>query len=745
MAQPTQKPTANTSAWNAFNSDAAEWCGGYGENDLPASLIAGCKRSTFIWALMTSAYNGNGGDGFLSNAASSKNSSSGVVNSYIDGLGNGSGYYNDARDRIEKLDTQHYSGGGMVIGCSYVWDDGPGITWGTQCSDLAMWDTKVHLGGATATDTYDTATEARLNCLLRCPTVDTSKADSNYHKWVRASRARASQNDESGWVPQENSAGDSMNGDTQAALSRRGAWCFSRPSDTQTVTRTKVTESDLPGATYPYLWRTEVADGTGTTHPGPTQFTPQTAGDVKTPYGQLLDNAAASETEPTATQIAIAGNATDAADHGKVTLTDSNKQWLAEGAVLNVTERTYYAYLSHYTRTEQPQKCTQIRGWAFTYSRWEDVTMTQGAWAGCGTTGTDWVNNGAFTLSEDYYIQAQTPELTNFFQAVSNHCNADGYALARGATNGRGTAIEQVANNDSSKNWSGSLLSAKITGTGAGDSPANHALWGAAGSDARGTGGAGFYDKECAYEGVKADGGPESTMQTDFRDNEFHDFAVDLYQPKAQGVVQEDAGQAVTTTVTRWLLGTPQVAQLENQGTFSMKNQAGEPMFSQGSEVAASPTTGQQMAPVQKDWDTAPFQSRNLSITAGQSSTFRVAANWPSRAARPQVFTVKWEYTPTVQNTLPTTVGFSAGGTRYYELTVEGARIQGKVNGKFGADESPATYGLQTANTGTGTSNKIDVPLYYGSDLDSSYQWKQDPHTYSPFYSSVRFVRAAGD
>lgn len=557
----------------------------------------------------------------------------------------------------------------------------------------------------------------------QCPTRDTSKPTSNVLHWVRPSRS----------------------GDVIPAKyntdAKRGDYCFYR-HDNAHHTRTFTWSGTTPGTVYDYDWQCVVAKGT-TTHAGPTAFQPQPSTVVYTPLGLQMQQDASNNTNVTASQVSTYDPQKNSADRCHSTLTANNKTWLAEGDVLNVQQFTQRAAIDHDWVRKVPQTCDNSRDWDFKYDGTPgDATMTAGAWsppcdANAGRNGSGWSDSGAVkNTSDTYYLTTQTPELTGLWQSISEHANSGstsalGHADALTSNNGRGTGITDVSNGDPSHHWSGSAVTASINAP-SGRSPAAYLVWGAGASDPKGTNTVGFFDKEAAYNGVKQAQAGSGAFQTQFRDNTPRPYVTDLYVPKAEGVVHGDFGTALSTTVSRWNLGTPYPGNVSNSGTFSMQGSGGQQFF--GSSTAAAPT--------EKDWTVTTGSAQKWGQVSGQVNQFLTAADWPSDAGKPQVFSVKWEYAPTVDNTIPTTVGYNAGGVPAYTTSVVGVPVQGKVqNMSNGAASSPALFNEQELYTGTGSTNSLDGVLYWGTALNASNQWTQRPDQFSPYYNGLQFVR----
>lgn len=651
----------------------------------------------------------------------------------------------------------------------------------TSCNDYAWWNTHVRKSGASGGDRYRTEAAAKTGCLAVCPN-QTDARPGRVGGYINKSTA-------------------DTNNNNAVSAAELGAFCFYKAPDNEdfketqtavydTITDTRAETNNQPLADY--AWRTSVASGTDVRPAGTQNITAQSEA-MYTPYGDWLNtrsNAGGESTDPWPSKAAAAAmNAGKV--HKIITLQEDgsvkNKTALAQGAVANVNEHTTYAPMIVDTRTYQPKRNwrwqRRTTSYSFSWSQGTSRTrssantctrLTPGTWTTPGgTTGSaaacnnwgawaynvndvgSWQNDPARAswLTYDTRLGTQTQENTAFWQSLTNHCNATGYnsAAARGNVN--------VDNGDSSKNWSGSNVSARRANS---TSSANW-MWGSGSTDPRGTNTVGFFDKECAYNGIRAtdDNTPASTtvkpmpmFQTFFRDNKTHDLKVDLFVPKSEGVVSYNSGmKALTTTITRWTGGTPLLEGESNKGQFilSLKNNNAK-VF--GLTVVAPPQ--------QRNWGTTTWTSKEGAQVNGQHNTLNIAANWASDTGKPHAFQFKWEYAPNVSNRFPTTLGFGRDGARASGVPADctgglaasacgaletvATPIQGKVyGGGFGENMSPAMFDLQLNNTGTGTTNTIDNRLIENMAVDGTGKWTMQPNTFSRYYLGVQFVRGTTD
>ena len=262
------------------------------------------------------------------------------------------------------------------------------------------------------------------------------------------------------------------------------------------------------------------------------------------------------------------------------------------------------------------------------------------------------------------------------------------------------------------------------------------------------SGSVGFYDKECPFEcianpdttvanansanlnvtntvdgskgtsekagltGAKSDKINGNTL-TFFRDNDPKIIDVDLWYPTpgSNGVVNYAGEPAQTTTVTRWVEGTPGVNG-ETGGKFRMNAISGstkKPLF-----------TGTGTPKTQKNWNKSTDSTRTSEIIAGQFTKFDVAATWASEEDKPQVLNFKWEYAPNVDTRFPTTsIGFSGDNSKILgNVNTVSEKIEGKCYANFGTDTSIDTVDLFQKYTGTNTTNNLDKGPIQGTTKD---------------------------
>lgn len=497
----------------------------------------------------------------------------------------------------------------------------------------------------------------------------------------------------------------------------------------------------------PYFWNTVVENGGP--HPGTTKPVAQSNGDY-TPLGKLF----AKTTSPTPEQLEEAIKATEAAKHHSVDLSAANKKALAEGGVLDVKELTTYAQLvttksdvkeerfnvGTVKTTEQDQRRERECSGEVSYVNGVPVKYATsckawGPWEDYGDPRVDTYDDGAPTSTTHFYLVDEqfvsttpAPEVTGYWQILANHCYADGFV---GATEGV-TGVKVIDNGDDRARWSGSAVTDKMDN-------ALNPTWGSAATHARGTDQDGFYDKLCAFNGVRA--GDEADQVRDytfFRSNELEPLQVNLFKPKAEGVVKASNDPATRTIVTRWSGGTPLPDNISERGSMRSASTDGtQKVF--GTKVEP---------PTLRNFTTGETGSgREWSLLRGEHSAFDFGANWPSDNGKPQVLSVRWEYAPNVANTFPTkNIGFAgAGGAQTYENETVETPIQGLVQSAHSGSTTPAIFEEAAANTGSGEINKLDQNLLYGVNLDGEGRWIESASAFSRFYTTLKFVRATAE
>lgn len=525
----------------------------------------------------------------------------------------------------------------------------------------------------------------------------------------------------------------------------RGDWCYEATWE-QGETRTTTTPG-ISLAHHPYSWVTEVqgggpsfaADSTSTKK----DIVTQTSEVVYSPWGELINQAAIDNELPDVATMMEAINETKTAPHAALDLSDENKEALGEGGVMNVIERSTEGTFG-ITTTKVERRGAKRKG-IF------DVTNTgvispAPTWGGL-TTDANWT---VHSVTNEIQPDVRQVPNTRLWQQMNVHCNDVGFKSVLGQ------AIPFVTNDPTGKISASARTFERNTsnpywGTGSGYDPTSYHN---------------FYDRECSYAGVRADdnnniigSGVETSDENEegtatdvydqkhapaeatfFRDNEGKTFKFDLYVPEdVPGLIEYEGTPALTTTITRWAPGTPLPANTSEKGTFMLKTKTGKvDVFS---DSTANP-------PSQKNFSTAGLGTgRTYGIVSGQHNSFLASGNWASDNGKPQVLTAKWEYDPLVSSTFFTNqVGYGGpGGARSGEIGTVWNPIQGKVYSRANRETSPALPEEMRANTGSGVANNLDREIAFGTNLDGSGRWVTEPSVYSPYYYSIKFIRATAE
>lgn len=415
-----------------------------------------------------------------------------------------------------------------------------------------------------------------------------------------------------------------------------------------------------------------------------------------------------------------------ATEQQTVTLDDANKTGMAEGGVLNVSERTKWATITTDTvvHKERVRGCNYLRTWNASTGNYN---------AAVATSCSEWDRETGRSYNSSKAVEGM-PEQTGFWQMISVICNEAEFdaLMASDPTlshvSGTETMMEVIGEG---KVASGVAVTQKY------NKQPTHLDFGDRNNtnvNKAKTSRLGFYDKECGLvcapvpskESETADpptglyGAFSDKVNSNsfefFRDGENKEIALNKWIPRDGKKVDYKDTAAKTTTVTRWSEGTPSVTG-EDGGKFSMSTKSGKALF-----------TGEGNTPKpQTNWDTTASSTENSTVVPGEHTNFNVNATWASQDALPQILNVKWEYDVSVRTTIPVTnLGFTRWGeqltgkkeiglgTGYYDQAVAD-NIQGKCFANFGtsAKMSDAIQPLKTKDifeksTGSGTVNTMD-------------------------------------
>lgn len=479
----------------------------------------------------------------------------------------------------------------------------------------------------------------------------------------------------------------------------------------------------------PHTYLTTVTLGLQEDFVGAKNLHDQPATSVATNFGKAADalqrgayNGQTFDQVTNAINTALAKDNAAGAPHAKVNLDAANQAGMAEGGVLNVAEQTKRAIvtINEQTPSIDRRRCEERRD-----PVWSDATKT---WSLGKLTVkcSAWVNTpGATTTTMTSSLGSL--QNTGFWQMLSVHCNTKGFNALVASV-----GAKVVTQGDSKV--------AALAYTKKFAQKPSPVPFGAPTTD---SGKVSFYDKECGFTCTPDAGVPTKTTETStatlrpltgassgdvtsnkfifFRDNKDHPLNVDVWRPiTTAGVrnpIDPETGKpypAVSTTVTRWLQGTPGLTSGENGngGQFTLST-AGKPIF--------DPKGGNKV-PEQVNFDDAtPYSTNVAGKVAGEAKNFTIRGTWASDEGKPNAFNVKWEFKPQVATTVPTTgLGFDSSGNPVVGTsTVVWTGIQGRCVAEFGKTTSSFDpRALVEASTGTGSVNKLDSELIQGFNDD---------------------------
>ena len=470
-------------------------------------------------------------------------------------------------------------------------------------------------------------------------------------------------------------------------------------------------------------------------YPGGGEYESQSS-TRKTNFGKWYDSLGGSVSGLSVDQIkaktAELAKLDKADSQSAVTLSDKNQTAFAKGGILNVSEHKVKAKIDfHRTRTDTMRReCSEKRTWNAYWGTWN-------AWQSTGCT--QWVKTGTSWSPTTVAKSTQTPENVGFYQMISVHCNKDAFdALVNG------TNSTVVSEGDPEHGISAVATTQKY------DKQPSHPDYGDKSnpnSAAAATGTYGFFDKECPYDctsspdpshgaskdndavnnhgtsgatSVGLNGASSDKVETNsfefFRDNNPRNIRIDTWYPKSNNTVRYNGHAPVTTTISRWVEGTPDITG-NNGGKFTLaargKNNTKVNVFSDKNT----------QAPTQRNWNKGTFSNQTASVIDGFHNSFDANASWASEEGKPQVLNFKWEYAPDVVTRFPVTLGFSRSGDTSTPYTTDvvdkTAAIEGKCYASFGTDQARATKDLFRDNTGTGTKNNIDGTIIDGTENPS--------------------------
>lgn len=472
-------------------------------------------------------------------------------------------------------------------------------------------------------------------------------------------------------------------------------------------------------------------------YPGGGDYESQSAS-VKTNFGKWYDTLGKDVGKMTVAQAQAKANELTRQDQGNaqsaVTLSAKNQAAFAKGGILNVSEHKVTAKIDFQrTRTDTMKRtCSEKRTWNSYWGTWNPWQPN-----GC----TKWEKAGTSWTPTAVAKATQTPQNVGFYQMLSVHCNKEAFdALISGTT------AQVVSQGDPEHGISAVAQTQRY------DKQPTHPDFGDKSNPnaaAAATGTYGFYDKECPYDctpsadpsqgaskandainnhgtsgatsiglnGASADNGKTETNSFEFfRDNNPRGIRLDTWYPRSNDTVRYNGHAALTTTVSRWVEGTPDITGA-NGGKFTLTAKGNS-----NQKVNVFNGKGAQ-AVTQRNWSKGTFSNSTGSVIDGFYNQFDANASWASEEGKPQVLNFKWEYAPDVVTKFPVTLGFNrAGGTstpHTTDMVDKVTPIEGKCYASFGTDQARDTRTLFRDNTGTGTKNTIDGTIIDGTENPS--------------------------
>jgi len=445
-----------------------------------------------------------------------------------------------------------------------------------------------------------------------------------------------------------------------------------------------------------------------------------------------------------------------------VTLNEGNQAGLAEGGILNVTERTKSATATASTSANsrqvwrcgwdnwsksgwQPTGCEAVGGSinpdnldtaGKNYARWD--SQGQRDRYNPPTSGpTSWTNFSTRSSSD-----LTTLRTTGFWQILAAHCNAQGMVDLK---NAMGADLVDLGAGDSTNQVS-ALVRTKVYPSQPTVLPLGQDSSSLSAAQ-RATSKIGFFDKECPFDctpnrstaagaseangavsnvssdalgapavkgltGAKSSDNVNSNYTETFRDNIERDIRPDVWYPvSGSNGVSYDGSAPKSTMVTRWAGGTPKL-QDEFKASLLTRDKDGKetsrtPIFSlDGSSTTQKNNFGK---------PSENFSNSSGSQVTGLADHIGFQATWASTKDKPQAIQVAWEYAPNVTSTVPRVISFTQGGTgaQVVSSVSRVTKVDGRCWGEFGTSAQTTRALAATelkSNTGTGTTPKFTVP-----------------------------------
>lgn len=557
-----------------------------------------------------------------------------------------------------------------------------------------------------------------------------------------------------------------------ASQNGRGVYVICVINATERITKPQTESRPMGNSTTVsgvYAWTStltpEIKDADGRDPIGKDNLNAQPASTKKSNFGNLADSISQSgpgnyDGKLVELQNAIAKDAGE--HHGDVVLNSGNREGMAEGGVLSVSEYTMRATVS------LSQSWSESRSRTYTCDYVPNTNGSQLANpANC--TYDNWSGWSEDNGSRSHRLSNGTPtqQTTAFWQLLSVHCNPEELDAALAAY-GMGSNILSQERTDKG-------VTTVLTTTPQASRPvgAEAKLFGVAavGNKALArTGEVGFYDKHCsvqcltdpsasgasnangARENVsvssnRPDGNPNggavlgdsnSNYFEVFRNNDKNRVSVNVAYPKVEGTALNYTGtEPIATTVSLWNGSTPST-KAANGGQFSMwaENRNGSKQLFTG---AQKPTEQTNFTLADISRPVQVFSGPTATKLVGSYRAFDVAATWASEAKAPVVLNVKWEYQPTTKVNVPAQVGMNADRSTTYAAVARTQKIDVDCYAAFGnVTFAPAGFYAPGA-TGSGVPNTVDADILDASMVDGSNARQSQQNLV------IRFVRGVAE
>lgn len=460
---------------------------------------------------------------------------------------------------------------------------------------------------------------------------------------------------------------------------------------------------------------------------------------TKTSFGNLYEQAFEGElnNKTVAEMTTLVNTAVDKDKklQPEIDLSDQNKEALAEGGVMTVSQKDQPGTIV-VKETETvitKRECTR------------DYVLTNGEWvlgkASCSSWGDEKIGKGSTVNSTP-----GTQKNKGYYQILVVQCNPEEFKAVKAAL---GSKIQSVKETNVENGVAG-YIQTKVALEGT-EKQLGYTNVGNAALNK--TGSMEFYDKECGImcyaptatndSGLDAGGNkngvidsgdmPNNTLSDPSdgdgtgvkaggvisqeivfpRDNKFRNFTVGAWRPMDSLNPSDEAQSTVIMTDPN---GTPTA----ETGDFVLATKDGKPVFGSGEAVE------------QKSWDVKEFKTPTTAVISGEVTEFQAKANWPSEAEKPHRFAVGWEYD--IQGSadaVPTTHAIKlSGGTPNAAVTSNPATLFATIQGRCFSNfsdgvangkpnpETNVTANYVSKNTGSGALAESPFTTSIGNNND---------------------------